>query len=86
MKNYVYILKSTKTKRFYIGCTTDCAKRLIEHNLGKTKSTKPYRPWKLIYTEDFKDKQTAYKREWFLKHPKGYSEKLKIIKSFGEIA
>jgi putative endonuclease len=83
---YVYILKSEVVNRYYIGCTTDDAKRLKEHNLGKTKSTKPYRPWKLIYKELYTNKQEAYKREWHLKHPKGYLEKIKIIAEHGEVA
>jgi len=69
-----------------IGCTTDIDKRLKEHNSGKTKSTKPYIPWKLIYSEKFNNKMKAYKREWFLKHPKGYLSKLDIIKKSGEVA
>jgi putative endonuclease len=83
---FVYLLKSIKTGKYYIGCTKDCNKRLIEHNSGKTKSTKNYRPWKLIYKESFVEKTLEYKREWHLKHPKGYLEKLNIIKSSGEIA
>lgn len=83
---YVYIIKSISKNRFYIGCTSDIEKRLLEHNLGKTKSTKLYRPWKIIYYEKFNDKKQAFKREWHLKHPKGYLEKIEIIKKHGEIA
>ena len=71
----VYILKSLIKEIYYIGCTTDLVKRLKEHNAGKTKSTKPYIPWKIIYSEVFLEKKAAYKREWHLKHPKGYLEK-----------
>ena len=86
MKYYVYFIKSYLKERYYIGCATDVGKRLKDHNLGKTKSTKPYRTWKLIYIEEFLEKKEAYKREWHLKHPKGYIEKLEIIKKFGEVA
>ena len=82
----VYILKSIRQKRYYIGCTENITKRLNEHNTGKTKSTKPFAPWKIIYTETYEDKKEAYKREWHLKHPKGYLEKLAIIKRYGEVA
>jgi len=84
--HFVYVLRSQKVRRFYIGCTTDLKKRLKEHNSGKTKSTKPFRPWKIIYFERFSDKKEAFKREWHLKHPKGYLEKLEIIKKYGEVA
>jgi len=40
----------------------------------------------LIYIEEYKDKKLAYKREWHLKHPVGYQEKLGIIRKFGEVA
>ena len=80
---YVYILKSCVRDRFYIGCTEDLEKRVLAHNSGGTRSTKPYRPWKLVYSEKFFDKREAYKREWYLKHPVGYLEKLKIIKEGG---
>jgi len=83
MTYYVYIIKSCVRERFYIGCTKDLNKRIISHNSGHTKSTRPYRPWKLVYSENFNDKNLAYKREWYLKHPVGYLEKLKIIKKGG---
>ena len=86
MKYFVYLLQSCKNNRYYIGCTVNCKKRLFEHNAGKNKSTNPYKPWKLIYYEKFSDKKLAFKREWHLKHPKGYLEKLEIIKKYGEIA
>lgn len=86
---YVYILQSTIRKRFYVGVTQNIEFRLRDHNKGSTKSTKPYRPWKLIYKESYKDKKEAYKREYYLKHPKGYLEKIKIIDKIshpGEVA
>ncbi|MFA5021926.1 MAG: GIY-YIG nuclease family protein [Patescibacteria group bacterium] len=83
---YVYIIKSLKNNRHYIGCTLNLEARIRQHNQGKTKSTKPYRPWRLIYSEEFLEKDLAFKREWCLKHPKGYLEKLEIIKKFGEVA
>lgn len=86
MKHYVYILKSLKAKRYYIGYTIDLARREIEHNKGNTKSTKPWVPWKMIYYEVYKNKNDAYKREWHLKHPKGYKEKLEIIERYGRVA
>ncbi|MEK7087395.1 MAG: GIY-YIG nuclease family protein [Patescibacteria group bacterium] len=86
MDYFVYILKSQKTKRFYIGYTTNLEIRLKEHNVGMTRSTKPFRPWKIIYFEKFLDKNKAFKREWHLKHPAGYLEKLEIIKKNGGFA
>jgi len=83
---YVYILKSCKNGRYYIGCTSNIEKRLSEHNKGKTKSTRLFMPWKLIYNECFSDKHLAFRREWHLKHPKGFLEKKEIIKKFEGVA
>ena len=79
----VYVLKSCKITRYYVGVTGDLDGRLIAHNRGSTKSTKPYRPWIVIYTESYQDIKDAYKREWHLKHPRGFVEKREIIKKFG---
>jgi len=81
---FVYILQSLKTLKYYIGSSSDVEKRLIMHNRGSTRSTKPYRPWKVIYTESFPTKSDAEKREWFLKHPPGWLEKKCIIAHYGE--
>ncbi len=81
---YVYFLKSIKDSKYYIGCSSrQPGDRLKEHNAGMVKSTKNRRPFILVYSEKFDNKKAAFKREWHLKHPKGYLEKLKIIKSMG---
>ena len=64
---YVYILKSQKWKRVYIGYSHDLKRRLKEHNFGKVKSTKHGIPWVLIYYEAFLSKEDAIKRELQLK-------------------
>jgi len=82
MKNYyVYFLLSLKDNNFYIGYTNlQPEKRLAEyHNKGIVKSTKPRIPFILCYYEIYRDKNSAYKREYYLKSPKGYKEKIKII-------
>jgi len=81
---YVYFLKSLKDNKFYIGCSSRNPKiRLSEHNSGMITSTKKRRPFKLVYFEYFSNKKKAFKREWHLKHPRGYLEKLRIIKNLG---
>jgi putative endonuclease len=64
---FVYILKSKKDKNLYIGYTPDLRKRLKEHNLGLVSSTKPRRPFYLVYYEAYASKQDAVKREHNLK-------------------
>src|SRR5690606_28044965 len=53
---YTYVLKSNVDGRLYKGHTDDVEKRLREHNAGKTKSTKGFIPWELVYFEIFKSK------------------------------
>ncbi|MDP2208772.1 MAG: GIY-YIG nuclease family protein, partial [Bacteroidota bacterium] len=45
MKHYVYILKSCRDSKRYIGMTTNIERRLVEHNSKKTKSTKGRGPF-----------------------------------------
>jgi putative endonuclease len=64
---FVYVLKSQKDGRFYKGMTNDLDRRIYEHNIGKHKSTRPYRPWELVYRETVNDRTEARKREKYLK-------------------
>ncbi|MDP4664501.1 MAG: GIY-YIG nuclease family protein [Salibacteraceae bacterium] len=64
---YVYAIKSQVDGRIYVGMTADIEKRLKEHNSGKTKSTKGFIPWKLIYQEQIGVRSDARKREKYLK-------------------
>ncbi|NJN50287.1 MAG: GIY-YIG nuclease family protein [Polaribacter sp.] len=64
---YVYVLKSIVDGRLYKGFTQDIGKRLKEHNFGKTKSTKGYKPWVLIYSEEVETRKDARESEKYLK-------------------
>lgn len=70
MKYYVYIIYSQLKDRYYTGYSSDPEERLIEHNLGATPSTRPGRPWTLVYTEEFDDKTAAIMRERDIKKMK----------------
>ena len=67
MDFYVYVLQSEKTRSWYIGSTEDLEKRLKYHNGGKVPSTKPKRPWKMVYSESFATRTEAQTREKYLK-------------------
>ena len=60
---YVYVLQSKGTGRRYIGSTGDIAERIRQHNAGMSKSTRPHRPWTLVYTEAFETRSAAVRRE-----------------------
>jgi len=64
---FVYAIRSLVDGRIYVGMTNDVAKRLSEHNAGKTKSTKGYTPWHSIYTESLPLRTQARVREKYLK-------------------
>ena len=65
-----YIIYSIDFDSFYIGYTSAIEERIIQHNSGKTKSTKNKIPWKVVYTEVFQTKTEAIQRERFLKRQK----------------
>ena len=69
--NYVYVLKSKKDLKRYIGLTNNLERWLLLHNGGKVKATKNRRPFELFYFEKFEDRTRAAKREKFLKSGKG---------------
>jgi putative endonuclease len=68
---YVYILLNETKTRSYTGVTDDVDKRLIEHNAGRVKSSRPYRPYKIIYTESFETLKEARQKERFYKSTTG---------------
>lgn len=81
VKEYtVYILKSYKTGRYYIGQTSDVPSRLERHNQGRNKSTKNGQPWKLVYTENCTSRGEAFKREKQIKSYKGGEAFKKLIR------
>lgn len=77
--HFVYVLKSEKDGKLYIGCTSDLKKRVKLHNSGKVLSTKGRLPLKLIYSEKFEDKHEAFFTERFYKTARGKKELLKKI-------
>jgi len=80
---YVYLIKSKKDNKLYIGLTNDLRKRFSEHNQGLNQSTKYRRPFELIYYEAYKSSKDARIREIRLKKFKNsYAElKKRIINS-----
>ena len=68
MEFVVYILKSSRFNKIYIGFTSNLIQRFYAHNhLSNKGYTKHYRPWIVIHVEFFKDKKEAIQREKFLK-------------------
>ena len=69
---YVYILRSIKfPNEIYVGYTINLKERFPLHQKGLVRSTKPYRPWKIIFCEAYISKVDAKRREKYLKTAKG---------------
>lgn len=64
---YVYVLKSTKDNKNYVGYTKNLKLRFERHVNGQVISTKNRRPMKLIYYEACLNQQDATHREKYLK-------------------
>ncbi len=78
---FVYALYSLKFNKIYIGYTSNLEQRLESHNHLATKGwTVKFRPWKLVYKEEYINKKDALKREKQLKSAKGREFIWNIIK------
>jgi putative endonuclease len=75
----VYAIRSEVNGMIYVGMCSNLERRLKEHNDGRSKFTKAYRPWRLIYTEEAADRVSARAREKYWKSGIG-KEFLKSIK------
>ena len=71
---FVYVLKSEKTGRRYIGSCKDLKDRLRRHNSGESKATKHGIPWTLLRVENFPTRSAAMKRERYYKTGRGRDE------------
>lgn len=68
---YVYVLRSKRSGKRYVGQTNHLMKRLIDHNSGNSRYTKTGVPWILVYTEEYSTRSEAMIREKFLKTGRG---------------
>ena len=77
---FVYILKSLKNGKYYIGHTDNVYNRLEEHNRGKTFSIKNSIPFEIKFSQEFSTKAHAMKIEKKLKTWKNKEILERIIK------
>ena len=77
---YIYAISSTIRNYIYVGMTENVEARVLRHNKGREKTTKPYKPFVLIFTETVDDTRIeARKREKYWKSGIG-KEKLRQIR------
>jgi putative endonuclease len=69
---YLYILYSTTSDKYYVGTTTDVDRRLFEHNHAEGSFyTSKHRPWVLKAVFECKgSKEQVLKAEHFIKRQK----------------
>jgi putative endonuclease len=60
---FTYVLRSKKTRRYYIGSTDNLENRLQEHNSGETKSIRSGIPWSIVHVEQFVTRTEAVRKE-----------------------
>jgi putative endonuclease len=65
--HYIYVLKSEKDGKNYVGYTKNLKLRFEKHKKGRVESTRDRRPLKLIYYEACLNQQDATHREKYLK-------------------
>lgn len=71
MDFFTYAIRSEKDGRIYVGMSRDVDRRILEHNGGFVKSTKAYRPWKIIFKKLMGNRADARKEEKRLKSDYG---------------
>ena len=64
---YVYAIKSLTRNYVYVGLTNNIERRISEHNSGRNKTKRAYKPFKLIYSKEFENRIDAREREKYLK-------------------
>lgn len=75
---YVYTIYSKKFDKYYTGFTQNINRRLDEHNRGKTKSTKAFKPWEIVFIEEVTTRIEARQLEKYYKSGAG-REKIKEL-------
>jgi putative endonuclease len=63
----LYVIRSITDNFRYVGITNDLERRLKQHSAGLNKSTRLHKPFKLVFSEEYKNYKEARKREIFLK-------------------
>jgi putative endonuclease len=76
---YLYILRSGKTGRRYVGSCEDLDDRVRRHNVGEAKATRHGIPWKLVHTKSFLTRRDAVKKGRYYKTGRGRDELDRLV-------
>ena len=83
MAYYVYILRSLRDNKHYIGYTNNLERRLQDHNRGKSASVRYRGLFKLVCNEQYATKVEAIRREKQIKSYKGGEAFKRLISNSG---
>jgi putative endonuclease len=77
---YVYIVECSDGT-LYTGIATELERRIEEHNSSDkgAKYTRARRPVELVYSEEYSDRSSALKREYYIKKKMNRQKKLQLI-------
>jgi predicted GIY-YIG superfamily endonuclease len=67
MSHAVYILQSEENGRYYVGRSQNPEARVEHHNTTSTGFTARYRPWRLVFQQEFDTKDEAIEAEQLIK-------------------
>ena len=70
MTFYVYIMYSLSFDQYYVGHTENLENRIFRHTNSGSKATKKAKDWVIVYTEEFKSRESAARRELEIKNKK----------------
>lgn len=79
---YVYILRSLKDGKFYIGFASDLQRRIEQHNKGLSLSTKARGPLELVYYEAYRNRKDAMAKERFFKTGWGRNYTQRVLANY----
>ncbi|MGC4022924.1 MAG: GIY-YIG nuclease family protein [Cyclobacteriaceae bacterium] len=64
---FVYAIRSKVKNYIYVGLTENLERRISQHNSGYERTTRPYLPFEIIFSESFKTRVEARVKEKYLK-------------------
>ena len=80
---HLYILRSKRTGRYYVGVTEDVAVRLAQHNqsdVNPSRWTRGGGPWELVFSRGYGSTREALRAERFVKRMKSRAFIDKLIR------
>jgi len=77
---YVYVIRNSINRRFYIGATKDIEKRIEQHNKSRRRSVAHFGNYELVFKEEFPTFREARAREQQIKSYKGGNAFKKLLR------